>query len=62
MGLAASIPIIHPDSLPNCIVPRQIRDTFTPADPSRAYSMEDFQSNRCLKSNLKTAVWISDRK
>src|SRR5438094_2145140 len=40
IGLALSISIIHSSELPKDIVPRQMRNTCSPVDPSRLFSIE----------------------
>src|SRR5881296_622477 len=40
IGLALSISTIHSSELPKDIVPRQMRETCSPVDPSRVYSIE----------------------
>ncbi len=53
--LALSISIIHSSELPKDIVPRQMRDTCNPVDPSRLYSIEPrgtFQGSAPFKSSM----------
>src|SRR6266487_2739080 len=53
IGLALSISIIHSSELPKDIVPRQIRDTCSPVDPSRLCSIEH---RRLFESLLRLRV------